>query len=524
MHVCSRGAINQERQLFPFGTRLLVLAFLLAAACGLRLYRIGDPPFDFQPTRQYRSALIARWYYLMSVQSIPEWEKQVAGINMCREGINEPPVMEFIAAVGYRVTGKEELWIPRACSSLFWVIGGLLLYGLTARLTSTDAAVFATAIYLFIPFGVRATRSFQPDSLMMMLSLAGIYQTVRYCEKPSCAGWALAAVLSSAAVFIKPVAAFWMLGAFFACALYHFGFKGAVSRVWCWLFIPSVFSLATVYYAYALMTRQFSLGWTGGRCIPHLLMSGFFWRGWMQRLLEVIGGPYLLIALLGLLWCLLHDGAARALLTGLWAGYAAFCMVFTWHAPSHNYYHLPLIPVAVISMAMLICYVLTRAARVCPLGLLRIVASCALLMIVVHGVSRSRAMGVPHWRLREMEIAREVGERVGHSPRTVYLSNDYGKPLSYYGELAGVNWPHRYDFVHSEACGAPPIAAEERFRALGAQYPLDYFIVTDLQELDVQKDLKQFLAERFAVTAQSQDYLIFDLRKGLGGDKRVENR
>jgi hypothetical protein len=494
--------------------RVTVMALLFATALLLRLYRIWEPPLDFHPTRQYRSALIARGYYLRSIRSVPEWRREVASANMRQEGIIEPPVMESIAAMAYRIVGREELWIPRLCSSLFWLVGGLMFYGLAKRLTPADAALLATAMYLFIPFGVQASRSFQPDPFMVMLSIAAVYAITNCFEKPSYGKWVLAALLSSAAVLIKPVAAFWILGAFFALAIYYHGIYKAISGAWCWLFIPSIFLLTVAYYIYGLLTHQYGLDWTGGRFIPRLLVSGFFWKGWMQMLTEVIGGPYLIMAFLGLVVvCQLHSGTARPLLTGLWIGYGAYCAVFTWHVPTHDYYHLPLIPVVALSIAGLICYVLTRMARVCSLRLLRVVAVCVLLLIVCHGAYHACSIGIPPGRFREIALAREIGEKTGHSVNAIVLSDDYGKPLRYYGELAGVNWPHRYDFVYFDACGMSLMGAEERYRLLSVARQIDYFIVTDLQELEAQEDLKRLLTEIYPNLAKKNTgYAIFDLR------------
>jgi hypothetical protein len=500
--------------------RVTVMALLFATALLLRLYRIWEPPLDFHPTRQYRSALIARGYYLRSVQSIPEWRRQVAIANVRQEGIIEPPVMESIAAMTYRIVGREELWIPRLCSSLFWLVGGLMLYCLAKKLISPDAALFATAMYLFIPFGVQASRSFQPDPLMVVLSIAAIYAITHYFEKTSSyRRWVLATILSSLAVLIKPVAAFWILGAFFALAIYYYGIYETTSSAWCWLFIPSISLLTVAYYVCGLLTQQYGLDWTGGRFIPHLLVSGFFWKGWMRMLAEVIGRPYLIMALLGLLVCLLHKGIARPLLIGLWAGYGAYCMVFTWHVPTHNYYHLMLIPIVALSIAGLIRYSLRYMPLFFPLRFYRIAVVCVLLLIVCHGVYHARPTGIPHGRFREIAIAREIGEKTGHSINAVVLSDDYGKPLRYYGELAGVNWPHRYDFVHSEACGMSLMGVEERYRLLSVARQIDYFIVTDLQELEAQENLKRLLTERYSNLAKNTDYAIFDLRKEVSKDQ-----
>ena len=96
------------------------------------------------------------------------------GILEDKQGILEPPIMEFAVATGYRVLGGERLWLPRLFSTIFWLTGGGFLYLIGKRVADGDAALFGTAFYLFLPFATVASRSFQPDPLMVMLMLASV--------------------------------------------------------------------------------------------------------------------------------------------------------------------------------------------------------------------------------------------------------------------------------------------------------------------------------------------------------------
>jgi len=51
------------------------------------------------------------------------------------------------------------------------------------------------------------------------------------------------------------------------------------------------------------------------------------------------------------------------------------------------------------------------------------------------------------------------------------------------------------------------------FEKLTKKWSPEYFIVADLEDFDRQKDLKDFLTDRFDVIAESDKYLIFDLTK-----------
>ena len=144
----------------------VLMAVLLLLGLGLRLLDLTDPPLDFHPTRQYRGALIARSiYYDMLPDADPE-RRELASEMRSDFPEFEPPLLETVVALGYILLGSEQLWLARLIVSLFWVLGGWGLYLLVKRTVSAESALVSLAYYLFLPFAVYASRSFQPDPLM----------------------------------------------------------------------------------------------------------------------------------------------------------------------------------------------------------------------------------------------------------------------------------------------------------------------------------------------------------------------
>jgi hypothetical protein len=117
---------------------------------------------------------------------------------------------------------------------------------------------------------------------------------------------------------------------------------------------------------------------------------------------------------------------------------------------------------------------------------------------------------------RQVQIAREAGEAVAHSTRTLLLSSKYERAVRYHGELYGVAWPRGDELRWEQFLIQRQVGAEERFRSLTSNYPADYFVVTDLGEFERQEDLRQFLTRAFPIVAENSGYLIFDLRKNSG--------
>src|SRR3990172_3137230 len=157
----------------------IILAVLLLLGFGLRMLDLTDPPLDFHPTRQFRGAVVARSiYYQLSPSGDPYIQQQAVSLRNSVSDL-EPPILESIVALACLVSGGETLWVARILTSLFWVLAAIPLYALARRFTAPAAALLCVAYYLFLPFGVLASRSFQPDPLMvawLVLSLFAAYR------------------------------------------------------------------------------------------------------------------------------------------------------------------------------------------------------------------------------------------------------------------------------------------------------------------------------------------------------------
>ena len=90
-----------------------------------------------------------------------------------------------------------------------------------------------------------------------------------------------------------------------------------------------------------------------------------------------------------------------------------------------------------------------------------------------------------------------IGEAVGHSTRTIFLSADYGTPLEYHGLLAGRARPTASDLEWEGLAGTASQTAEDRFQSDYAAAAPDYFIVEDMEEYAAQPDLADRLLSRW---------------------------
>lgn len=493
---------------FSSATKLLIIALLFITALGIRLYHVNEPPLDFHATRQYRSLIIARGYFFDSSDAVPEWQKQVARVSQQKQGMLEPPIMELVVSAGYRVLGGEYIWLPRLLSSLFWLTGGGFLY-LTARnLSGYHPALLGTAFYLFLPFGVIASRSFQPDPLMVMLLMASLFAILRYHEAPSKSRLAIAAVISAPAFVVKPGVLFPMAGSFLLPAVLRRGFRQALLGQPTLFLFASMLLPAALIYLGGLLTGTLLLGEMQKTLLPELWLTEFFWRGWLDNIRHTVGIIPTIVGLLGVL--IVPKGLHKALLAGLWVGYAMFGIALNYNVATHDYYQLQLIPIVGLSSGPALVLVISRLEKVIPKIHWRRAACVAILPAVFLAIGLA-APSLNHPEAQaKAKVKEEIGEQVGHSTRTIFLSSDYGVPLEYHGLLSGWPWPISSDLQWEQLAGLPVLSAEDRFQSHFSNYVPDYFIVEDLHELDEQPDLKGFLSG-FPLVYDQNNTLIFDL-------------
>ncbi len=528
-----------------FQSSILFLLFITAFA--VRLYHINMPPHDFATLRQYQAAHIARDYYFKSQDSIPEWRRNVAEINSKRMGLLlEPRILENLTVYGYRILGGEHLWIPRVLSSIFWLVGGIFLFLIARKIASLEAAFFSTVFYLFLPFSILASRSFQPDPLMVMMLIFSIFMIVRFYEVPSFLNLTSAAIVSAGAILAKPYSLFFIFGAYVSVGMFKHGIRKALFNIHLVVFVVLSFLPGCLYYIYGILNQVGFLNELAqGSFLPQLILRPYFWKDWFILIGQVVGYLPFAGALIGLL--MTKNGLSKALLSGLWIAYFIFGLFFTLHIHTHDYYHLPFVPIAALSLGSLGALIVNFMYKHWKISLLAVLtfALAASIFITQTDVKEvfvknknklkiiTNFLGVNHQFKQfitedfktEVEKAREIGEIVGHSTNTVLLTPHFGRIIAYNGELSGLPWPIQSSLRNRKERGLKPLKKDELFnpeyltiRTHGKyiKYTPDFFIVTEFNEFEAQRDLKIFLNTTFPVIAQSEDYIIFDLRKMSG--------
>jgi len=499
-----------------FGKSRLFLSFTLfvifALGFGIRLYDLTDPPLDFHPTRQLRSAIIARGLYYANLETAPEWQRERAQGQLESRNLIEPPVFEATAALVYRVIGTEDIWVARIFASIFWLIGGVALYFLARDMTSPDGGVIAAAYYMYVPFGVIASRSFQPDPLIVMFILLALWAIFRWYQQPSWKTAILAGVLAGAALFVKAVALFFILVPFTAILLVGKGFKKSLKDPQVWAIGVLAVLPMLVYHIYGVYILGSLESQFEGRFFPEMWTDPSFFARWIGTASSYVGYGSILGSFLGLL--LFVSPARRAYGIGLWLGYSLYGMTFPYHIITHSYYHLPLIPIVALSLAPLATVALRPLNHLKPIALVRL-AFLGILFLGIIGKVRDVLTDLSSQDYRqEPAYWEEIAELLGNETSIVAFTNDYGNRLAYYGWITPKIWlPKWHIEKYRELRGGSPIDVQEWFAEVTDNR--DYFLVTLLQQLDEQPELEELLHSNYAIYAEGDGYIIFDLHQPL---------
>ncbi len=505
-----RQDVDENSSLFSPALLKTIIVLFFVISFVIRLRGIGEPPLDFHCIRQLHSALIARALYFKSNNSIPDWRKNIAVKNCEIANIVEPRINENLAAFGYKILGKETLVLPKILSVIYWLIGGFFVYLLVKEISSPEGAIASLGFYLFLPYGIIASRSFQPDPLMIMLISASVYYIWKYFKQPSTKNIVIAAIVSGLAFFAKIQCVFLIYGAFISLLIFYKRSKVFLldKDFWIFAFVSAV--LAAGYYGKAVYEGAFLKGVLSNSFMPYYWFNTFFWHGYARTFSRVMNLVFVGLSFIGILLC--RNKMSKILCLGLFAGYTAFALLFTYHSMTHDYYHLQAVPIVAICLGPLASAVLKKLFEEMAVFGRRIIIALMALFVFLAIFDTWPLLSNPEYE-SIVESSRTIGELVKHSDKIMTLSNNSGYVLKYYGEVVSVPWRSLGDMRALRMQGKRIPLLSEYFESMQKQYEPEYFVVTDFGEFYGQEGLPQFMSANFALFKQTDDYVIFDLRK-----------
>ena len=495
-----------------FTVIILVVLFLLGGI-GIRLIDFTDLPLDLAATRQFHSLLLARSYYYQmdtaDTLSMPQDLRTFAIDKAKAEPIVEPPILEHLVAFTYRIIGHEYILVGRIYSILFWVLGGIPIFLLSRRILSINGAFAVLAYYLFEHFGVLASRSFQPDAMMIMFLLWALYFQVRWSQADTFKNAILAGVFTGLSILVKAPTVFFA-GLPFAIAILQKGFKFWIKNGRVYLMAALAIAPGLLYNLISATVGGNAGAILGGRFYPQLYTQLSWYLQWLTTIKAVAGHVPLFIGLLA--FFMIKDVKTKALYAGLWLGYLFYGFTFAYHIYSHNYYQLPLIVILALGFGIGMMFVFQKLEENNPHWVARV--AIVLIFIFSIGMSAQRVYSYLNQSDFREKAAffTELGDTVGHDVSVVALTEDYGYPLSYWSYIGPSLWPRNADRDLKNIIGASDPAFLQLFKELTVGK--EVFLVTMPDEFEQQTDLKEHLLSTYPVQ-QGEGYFIFDLAHPL---------
>jgi 4-amino-4-deoxy-L-arabinose transferase-like glycosyltransferase len=489
------------------------LFVILIFGLSLRLVDLTDPPLDFHPTRQLRSAIIARGMYYQMLPSADATLRETAMGLQAKQESYEPPIFERLTALTYLAMGGEVLWVARVYSILFWCFGGLALFDLARRMVSWGGGLVSLAYYLLIPFAVEASRSFQPDPLVTFLILLSLWSAYRWSESRTWRWAIITGLCAGLTLLVKVTAVFFVAPALILVVFNIWGFRLALRRWEVWVaaglatLIPSSYYLAQI----GRSSASYFAFWSGS--FSTLWLEARFYFDWLNILDRLFNLALIVSGVVGV--ALFPAKSQRLFILGMWLGYGCYGLFFPFQIRTHEYYSLMFVPVVALSLAPLANLIL-QALRVQP-RFWRLVSAAALLIGTAYPVwlAYTGMIGMDYHNEASAWI--KMGQELPQDGQIVALTHDYGLRIGYYGWRFVQVWPGSVDFEMLSrrvgGNGGDPDDFEQLF--LDKTSGMDYFLITRFDELDVQPLLKARLYEQYPVATEGDGYLIFDLNHPL---------
>ncbi|MEO6085971.1 MAG: glycosyltransferase family 39 protein, partial [Umezawaea sp.] len=335
---------------------------LLAATAVLYLWQLGDSEW-------------ANAYYSAAAQAGSQsWEAWFFGSTDSANSItvDKTPAALWFMGLSARLFGVSA-WSVLVPQALMGVASVGLLYAAVKRTSGAAAGLIAGAVLALTPVAVLMFRFNNPDSLLVLLLVAGAYCTVRATEKASWRWLALAGVAVGFAFLAKMLQAFLVLPAFglaylvFARAtigrrvLHLLGALGAmvVAGGW-WVVVVELVPASSRPFIGGSQTNsvlELALGYNGfGRLTGDEVGSvggggggGWGTTGWFRLFGSEMGSqiawllPAAAVLLLGGWWAADRAGRAALLVWGGWLIVTA--AVFSYmNGIIHGYYTVALAP------------------------------------------------------------------------------------------------------------------------------------------------------------------------------------
>jgi hypothetical protein len=337
-----------------------------------------------------------------------------------------------------------------------------------------------------------------------------LYSILLYFENPSPLWMLLSIIAAAAAIIVMIYAVFIILPAYYALAIYTKGWRRATFSRETLIFgflslLPSI-----LYYAYGLFVVGFLRSQTGQLIMPALWGMPLYWGNWSARIIAVTGLIPLILTINALVAT--RRSLAAALLRSLCGGYFVYGLIFNYGIISHTYYSLPLLIITTLAVACTAQQIYIHLPARRRLSISPALAMLVCGIIIIAGLAEYLPTTVvTEEQRRTVEVAQEIGEKLNHTSKAIYLTADWGATLEFYGEVAGTFWPDAGTTIIYDIAGRPELTVAERLQQLIDESHYQYFIISSMVQYELQPELVHYLDSHYPMLTKTDDYVIYTL-------------
>lgn len=222
------------------------ILFLLALALSVRLYNINSPIIGAHSWRQSDTAAMARNFYTNGFNfSYPEIDW--GGLSGYCE--TEFPIYSFIVALLYKFFGAHDFW-GRLFSVVCFLTAIYYLYRLVRNYFTHEVAVWSCLVYAMLPLNIYYSRTFQPESMLLMCCTIGIYYFNKWLDSDKYRDLILSCIFVSLACLIKVLPVIYLGIPILYLAWTKFGIK-LFFKLNLWIYTISVLGSIFLWYSHA---------------------------------------------------------------------------------------------------------------------------------------------------------------------------------------------------------------------------------------------------------------------------------
>lgn len=318
-----------------------IALIILLLGLTLRLWKIDIPLLEFYPSRQIQTAEITRNLYEGKGSFFDPTVNYLGPKPVTY--LAELPIYNSFVALLYKLNGSVNESLGRFVSIFGWVVSFFFLYLISKKYLGSVGIVTTLFFYTFSPLSILVSRSFQPDEWMLALSMVSIYLIdVKFF---------ISAVFASLAILFKfPSVVFIIVPVLLYMIEKKIAFK---LRLLLYLAIALLPSL--IWYIYAVIIGKSGQALSNASTVSNwfsfdVLVSPKFYSnvfGFESNLVLLPIG--LLFFVTGFLTKLQRH---QYFLYWWIAGVVSYFLIFNKHNMTHEYYHLPILPIAAIFIGM----------------------------------------------------------------------------------------------------------------------------------------------------------------------------